>query len=147
MGIVSRAVDPHASSEFELLRVQFRPEGLFERYPSMKENDGKQHRYYLDVPGSMLIALFPGHSFHASANSIAYIPALPVLRTLMEVGMDTDDAYVSNSDDIDDKSNTIIQGSSIDDEEKDGGSIISISDESESENSHIVIDLTTSDTE
>lgn len=145
--------DSSASPNFTLSRLRVLPDGLFLRHPSMKENDGKRHRYHVNVPRSMLATFFP--DVPASSTASAYIPVLPVLRTLEEpnstvsrtalpfitalamVDQDTDEDVDMQSSD---GSSVAFNG------DDDATSIISISD-SEKDMDDIVIDLTVSDSE
>lgn len=123
----------------------------------MRENDGIRHRYRVNVPRLMLTAFFP--DVPASSTTYAYIPVLPVLRTL-EKSKSTASrtarpfnialANLNQEEADEDIEMQSSDASSVIDKDDDVTSIISISDgssNSEKDMDDIVIDLTISDSE
>ena len=157
--IVAIVGDVHdlSAPHLRISQLRVRTDGLFLRHPSMKENDGKRHRYSVSIPQLMLNG-FSSELSKSCPTQFTYVSVLPILRTLEEIRPsasgsgashnDVRSAVLDGNDDIDTQSSD--ESSIITCDDDDTTSIISISDESsgsERETDKIVIDLTVSDSE
>lgn len=158
--IVAIVGDVHdlSAPQLRIAQLRVRTDGLFLCHPSMKENDGKRHRYGVNIPQLMLNG-FSSKLYKSCSTQFAYVSVLPILRTWEESRPSASGSGASHTTDV---GSVVLDGdddfdmqssdgsvSSIDDDD-DTTSIISISDESsdsERETDKIVIDLTVSDSE